>query len=56
MTTPGSPEPTREDPVRGGGDSPPREGAWGAVGVGLLLGLFVLAVLATLHSLIVTFG
>jgi hypothetical protein len=35
---------------------PPREGAWGAAGVGLLLGLFVLAVLATLHALLATLG
>lgn len=35
---------------------PPREGVWGAVGVGLLLVLFVLAVLATLHALLTTLG
>ncbi len=34
----------------------PREGAWGAAGIALLLGIFVLAVLATLHSLLVTLG
>ena len=34
----------------------PREGAWGAAGVGLLLGLFILAVIATAHSLLTTLG
>lgn len=46
----------RETTDRRSVDEPPREGAWGAAGVGLLLGLFSLAVLATLHSLMVTFG
>lgn len=50
-----TPEATGQDPARAAGE-PPREGAWGAAGVGLLLGLFILAVLATLHSLLVTLG
>lgn len=49
------PETTGRDATRASGE-PPTEGAWGAAGVGLLLGLFVLAVLATLHSLLVTLG
>lgn len=50
-----TPEANRQDAARAGGE-PPSEGAWGAAGVGLLLGLFILAVLATLHSLMVTLG
>ena len=50
-----TPEPTRPDAARATHE-PPSEGAWGAAGVGLLLGMFILAVLATLHSLIVTLG
>lgn len=50
MTSPDTPTPTepRADA--------PREGGWGAAGVGLLLGLFILGVLATLHALLVTLG
>lgn len=44
-----------ESPQRQSGE-PPREGAWGVFGVATLLGLFVLAIVATLHALLVTLG
>ena len=50
MTTPENPTPSAAPA------DVPREGAWGVAGVGLLLALFVLGVLATLHALIATLG
>ena len=40
----------------GAGPEVPREGGWGAAGVTLLVTLFVLGILATLHALITTVG